>query len=1195
MRPTTLPFCLLYLAALPVIAGNEAVLRSIAAHNVNPEGCERRELLGYLKHEDVRVRSAALDLLELVTGRDFGLDPWVLPADVPADVQSALAEWAAAEELVGDVAKAPEPVQLADAVVLLRAADPDTQRRICLRFGPWKPAFVAAMQHELQENAQLTERERDNLRCSLYRLQLQDAIPAEVGQVAPLLASHARNDILDGLESLRKAGKAALPVLMGFVDSTDGLVREVAIDVLLQTGGAQAYKIMMPRLMAEQDRNILQIAARRAPDSPPLPQIISFLNHCAAQEDEDVAVAALEALADMEVEDSEDEDSAELLDSVVKPRPNAGQAGAGDAMPEPVCLGLLKSPNWRVRAAMLRALKSKAAFIPSIRSESLQNAILASLKDDDETVRMLAMEVLYTRNLAGQFIDELEQFAIVTPSAAPFFVYLLCEEKSELSPGLLDLVSRFEPEDVDKLVHYDDEYDTVFNRDEHSVSTVTQVLDALLSNPDPRVRRRVMGAWGRNLFCCRQEWADAFVDWLQDAAVPEEEKVEPLKLLAFRITERDRQRVSDVALVEWLRSEVELPTVRSLELQQTIYAAFLSLRPVMAEPFLDAARLEQLPAELLSDILAATPALILKLRPEFASQLIRHEDFSAFDELSSAARGRGDSRNPELGRYLLALDLTAEQRMELLSEDLDYLDEDISSPPEGGATKFSLELAQQQKDYNAALTVYAILSKAPQIAPEIVADIIAALPEPQREALECLRDIPRSASAVEAWAKKYHNSPHAAVRRSVAGCLLSIEYWYFFLPREGALPPFASTNERYWQSREAERSSCPVSLIRLVQSLQHDPDPYVAITACCSVLYRTGDCNRTRLRELIEQMPTIFAPEAELAQNLTPEQKRMKRDDALVLERTITAVWNRWSDYRSGTEEYFKLKGSPKKLRPGIEKLLTELAHASDSYPWSVIDEVKDIFPKRSSSSSSAAVDVQPHEFDYPDSAVEVAPTAPPVPELPVVDDDGADVEDAEEPAPVAAVGPVRVEFFHKDGCDVCEQVQRRLDEMKADFPDMEIVSRDVESAAGRERNSVLSARFGVPPRDRRKAPALFAEAGCLLGEEAANPVRLKGLLTASAARAVRREHTTTPELPSTETPTDEQPVVEPSPTSMPEESPGTEGRLTATTATEQTAAAGEQLWEHVRSYGMLTIGGIVTLIGLCLLLFGRAKDADEE
>ena len=39
--------------------------------------------------------------------------------DVPQAVQQALHEWAAAEELVGDAALAPEPAQLADAVVLL--------------------------------------------------------------------------------------------------------------------------------------------------------------------------------------------------------------------------------------------------------------------------------------------------------------------------------------------------------------------------------------------------------------------------------------------------------------------------------------------------------------------------------------------------------------------------------------------------------------------------------------------------------------------------------------------------------------------------------------------------------------------------------------------------------------------------------------------------------------------------------------------------------------------------------------------------------------------------------------------------------------------------------------------------------------------------------------------------------------------
>ena len=101
------------------------------------------------------------------------------------------------------------------------------------------------------------------------------------------------------------------------------------------------------------------------------------------------------------------------------------------------------------------------------------------------------------------------------------------------------------------------------------------------------------------------------------------------------------------------------------------------------------------------------------------------------------------------------------------------------------------------------------------------------------------------------------------------------------------------------------------------------------------------------------------------------------------------------------------------------------------------------------------------------------------------------------------------------------------------------------------------------------------------------------GLLAASAARAGRSEHlAANPAETSPELPADNQPAEEPTvKTPTPEPAPAIEDRLAATTATEQTAAAGEQLWEHVRSYGMLAVGGLVTLIGLCLLLFGRSKE----
>lgn len=70
-------------------------LQQIAIWTANPESCERAALLELLKNKDVRVRSAALDLLESVTGKDFGLDPWVAPNKVPHEVQQALVDFLA--------------------------------------------------------------------------------------------------------------------------------------------------------------------------------------------------------------------------------------------------------------------------------------------------------------------------------------------------------------------------------------------------------------------------------------------------------------------------------------------------------------------------------------------------------------------------------------------------------------------------------------------------------------------------------------------------------------------------------------------------------------------------------------------------------------------------------------------------------------------------------------------------------------------------------------------------------------------------------------------------------------------------------------------------------------------------------------------------------------------------------------------
>lgn len=1189
MHPTTLLCGLALLSPVTATAadGNSG-LKWIAAQQSSPESCERRVLLGYLQHEDVRVRSAALDLLESVIGHDFGIDPWLPPDEVPPEVQKALNEWVAAEELVGDAAKAPAPQQLADAVVLLRSTDPDTQRRVCLRFASWKAALAAAIQSEKLNNKELTELELDNLRCSLYRLQLQNAIPAEVGRVAPLLASHARKDILTGLESLRNVGKDALPVLMEFIDSQDGLVREVAVDVLLQTGNAQAYKIIMPKLMAELDRNILQIAARRAPDCAPLPQIVEFLNHCAVQQDEDVAVAALEALADMEADDDV-VDSGEIL------------ASAKHAMGSDSCLSLLKSPNWRVRAAMLRALTSTENFIPSIRNEELQKAVLAALRDVDETVRLHAMQVLHKRNLVSSFLSELDDYALKTPNFAPYLVYLFCRQKREMSPALAEYVSRFSPEQVDLLVHYEDEYDTVFNTSSRPNRWALGVIESLMANPDPRVRHKVMAAWGHNLYCQKSEWAHAFVDWLQEPSAPAVDKIEPLRLLVFRNSEQDRRLGCDERLSEWLMQESEHVTIQDARLQQIVYAALLELRPAMvAEP--DVARLQQMPPDLLDVLLRNRPALILRMERGFASKLIKDDSFCSFLQLLSLRR-----QNPEIMDYLASLELNDEQWTELvkaaMQREYSFEDEPVKREPEIEVlSPFILKILQAEgaaQNFRVIHTAYLLLLNGTVSEP--VSAVIESAPESQRAALECLRDVPRKSDAVEPWARKYYNSPHAAVRRAVAGCLLPYKGWFFYIPRTGEQPPYADTENRVANLADDARASCPVSLIRLVQAMQADDDPAVAFIACCSLLYRTGDCDRTRMQQLLNYLEGVETRFRQLKQENKTEQAELLSAELSTLREVADSVWYRWYEYRSAGNEFFKLKGTPKKLRPGLAKLLEDFARKTQQRPYAVIEEVRDSLNFSGSSRSASGGLVQAHEFDYPQATVEVAPTTPtPLPES--VEEPDADEPEETTPAP-AVEAPVRVEFFHKDGCEVCEQVQQHLDNLKSDFPGLAVTSYDVESEAGRERNTVLSARFGVPLAERRKAPAIFTEGGCLLGSSAAERNRLHRLLADSRAIGGRSS-----QLAENPQPTEQgAQSVEPSPTPVPVEPssqgapemepqplPGTE-RLAAATPTETAAATGEQLWEQLRSYGVLAIGGVITLLGLVLLLFGRTKDSPQD
>lgn len=1222
----------------------------------NPDGCERPLLLQYLRHEDVRVRSAALDLLESVTGKDFGLDPWLPPAKVPQNVQQELEAWSRAGDSLGSAGQPPTPEQLADAIALLRTADPDTQRRICLRFSRYKKEFTAALQRAASA-ADVPPQEADRLRCAQYRAQLQGSGKVDAGHVAALLTSHARNDTLEGLELLREAGKEALPVLMQFAEpGGDVLVREVAVDVLMQKGRLPAFLALHERLMQERDRNILQIAARRAIDCLADVRLVDFLNQCALSEDEDIAVAGLEALGALSGK-SEKEEGEELTLRQAKL--------AGHAMPADKYAALLRSPHWRVRHAALNALCSKASFLPSLNDDGLQAAVSACLKDPDETVRQTALLVLHKRKLAGRHMAELEAFALATESSAPYVIYLFCAEKIDLSPALLELLERFTPRQVEQLAFYDDEYQSVFDTSSPGAQACA-AMGRLAANPDPRVRNRLVEWCGTTLYGqLGDEGSKLYAAWLQDAAVAEEDKRSGIFMLMGRLgSDKERMRLREdaalkAALLRELGREGAGPAWLSAAKAMLLFAYTAEFMPRAGE------WLPQLDDECLVRLFEKAPA----------GALFRYLDQPAFNRLVNSEFGLsyyvsyyamvGSAKGLSLLAHMV---LNDEQWADLWSrrflngyEDLperlwvpQFLSHAVAHDPSprhrleaayllrlwkkvprrpesdrGRVEMMDLdgrtiiykdgvlvnEEGREEKSVDEGVADETLTDAEPEnVEPVPVLEIEAldavlqSAPPALADAVECMRQAPLEADEVLPWAERFAKSADPFVRRTVASCLLPVEGWLFCLPAARAGERIAYVKAPMLHVERQKRKSCPAALLTLVRGMQQDPDPNVALVACASLLYRTGNCDFERMRVLLD----AFKERRERAEE---GDKSLDRIDAEAQAEALGEVWSRWDDFRAGVREPFKLKGNPKNTSQVAIRRLRQLGEVvggqynmdeSLRKKWGI----KERYGSHDSDSDDAASQLMPHEFSFglpgsaeaqpaADSASDPAAATEPTAGLsaetepePGADNPAEDEDetDAPEPQPLDRSLPVRVEWFHKKGCDECARVRANLEELGRRFPGLQVTEYDIASDEGYERNDVLCRRFGVPHKDRHKAPALFAEGGCLLGEEAAGR-DLAGLLEVSLARGQEsRRLAASPRAEQAPAPAAPQQAGQPDAPAADKaaEAPPAPGKLAAASATEKQAAASARLWEDMRRYGLLALGGAVFLFGLLVAILGR-------
>lgn len=1174
MRFSLCALSVLPLLPLSLAADESDALRRIASWEAEPERCERALLIRDLRCSDLRVRSAALDFLESVTGSDFGLDPWLSPEDVPEEVRRRLDVWAAADSRLGESDVRPSERQLRDAVAMLHEADADTLRRICLRFERHRGLLVGAIERELRGDAVLPERVRDNLRLAQFRVQLGAWVPDRAEALAGLLVSHVRADVIEGLEQLRSIGNVTLPLVACYVGSSDVLIRETAIDVALQLGNARAYVFLEPLLMRERERNILQVAASRAPDAAPIVAVVRFLNHCTSLEDEDVVVAALDALRDLSSYQSH------LNDAPLGDGEACRLCTPSDGLTVQQMRDLMARPEWRVRAAAVSLLGAYNDRAPAAELPEMRDLLFAALADESETVRQNALMIIHVRQLMQEDRSLFAlQLAQSRPECAPLAVCLFASVLPEPPvPAEMEAVVRaFGPEQVDMLARLDGDMSGTFTK-APADSAVGRLRSALLESEDAEVCDRLRRWLGVDLVVFSEDWCPRLLAWLDDESTSREERREFLasftgvwkkygrRELRESVSERTRP------LRDWLvRHALQGEDV---QLAADCYRALANWDSEMAaEVFADVAL--SLDDETLADVVVKRPDQLARVSPDVLMEMLRR------------VGSRGCTRLLEsLGRSEAGLRLLEQCPLPTTAWYNGVVNRFRNSPgatiPAWARAALRCALAPSSDVRRRAEAAMLLLAREgdDELLPE-ARRVSAELPEESKALLRCLADLPAEPQLVASWIAPYAGSESSSVRALVASMLLPSSAWCFALLPEGQDQRLVSVVCRLASgSVEFSPVDCPAELVECVERLQRDENPMVSTLACASMLYRTGHCDLGRLNEGLRYW---------LARSGDDEER-------VCVANLLYNVWRRWANYRSGVVDFYRLQGD---VKCPDESLATSLVLLRDltGESWGVNQAVVRLIG-RAGETPQQMVTLHP-SFSLLGESVETDAAQDLSSGASEGEAESEGVAEAEVPGqgegaatslsadqPVDRSGRVRIEFFRRRDCGDCERVAALLEELRELYPHLEVMEYAMESPEGYRRNEVLCNRYQVPPMQRRKTPALFAEAGCLLGSEI-SALPLRDLLDASLALADGSP-------PSS---ADANEAQRPVPGETPDAGIGGCSRMAATTDAEAAELERARFVEQMVSYGVFALGGIVLVLVVVklLLLRGRAGQGKGE
>ncbi|MDD5349324.1 MAG: HEAT repeat domain-containing protein, partial [Chthoniobacteraceae bacterium] len=424
--------------ALLLALGNKVTHKTVHDRLLKLTPPPGRALVAQLTSPRLAVRLAALEVAEEIAGDDFGFDPWAT-ADANREALSRWTRWA----------EAPKPAQPRGVlgeeqirVYLRDIASQDRERssRALRMLQNGGEDTLGALDAEQEKNPPQNAVAKNRIREVRYAL----VLPA-IGKQEPLALAHQLvfgnlDTRIQALTLLNGGGDAVLPVAREYLDDGEAMVREAAVDTLLNVARGDAAPLLETHLRREKDANVIYGILHGFKKSP-CAKADEILLRYLRDSNEDLAVASIESLS---------KSKKEGLDKELRP--------------------CLEDPRWRVRVAALETAAER-------NLTPLASQVQKAVDDPDAFVRAADIQTLPKVSSAAASAKKIEEAFLRDDDLKPAAVKALASMKKPVPPSFGEALKTAKPEVIIGVI------EALGTEDDQGV----ELAAAFADHPDPDV------------------------------------------------------------------------------------------------------------------------------------------------------------------------------------------------------------------------------------------------------------------------------------------------------------------------------------------------------------------------------------------------------------------------------------------------------------------------------------------------------------------------------------------------------------------------------------------------------------------------------------------------------------------------------------------------------------------------------------